>query len=149
VGLETLLTQWLSGFANVTYQDVGQSFIDTSKRGVPHWLANAGLRGNFGTTWSGELLFHHVASTTYPLTNTILQLAPLSGMGPPNQTIRSYNLLNLRLGYRFWQQEAAAGYKREAEVALSVFNALNDTHREHPLGDLIGSRVMGWLTVRY
>jgi iron complex outermembrane receptor protein len=48
-----------------------------------------------------------------------------------------------------WQEAAAAGYRREAEVAVSVFNALNDTHKEHPLGDLIGSRLMGWLTVRY
>jgi outer membrane receptor protein involved in Fe transport len=147
VGMEALFTEWLSGFANVTYQDVGQSFIDTSKRGVPHWMVNAGLRGNFGTTWSGELLFHHVASTDYPLTNTILQLAPLSGMGPPNQTVSSYNLLNLRLGYVLWRQQTADSV-REAELALSVFNALNDTHREHPLGDLLGTRVMGWLTVK-
>jgi len=148
VGMEALLTQWFTGFANVTYQDVGQSFIDTSKRGVPQWIINAGLRGSFGTTWNGELLFHHVASTDYPLTNTILSLAPLSGMGPPSQTVGSYNLLNLRLGYRFWQEKAPAGYMREAEIALSVFNALNDTHREHPLGDMLGTRVMGWLTVR-
>ncbi len=26
---------------------------------------------------------------------------------------------------------------RDAEVAISVFNALNDEHKEHPLGDLI------------
>jgi len=32
-------------------------------------------------------------------------------------------------------------------VAVSVFNALNDKHREHPLGDVLGSRVMSWLTV--
>jgi iron complex outermembrane receptor protein len=42
----------------------------------------------------------------------------------------------------------ADGYRREAELALSVFNALNDNHREHPLGDLLGTRVMGWLTVK-
>ena len=24
---------------------------------------------------------------------------------------------------------------RDAEVAVSVFNALNDEHKEHPLGD--------------
>ena len=51
-------------------------------------------------------------------------------------------------GYRFWHQEAAAGYQREAEVALSVFKALNNTHREHPLSDLLGTRVMGWLMVK-
>jgi iron complex outermembrane receptor protein len=55
----------------------------------------------------------------------------------------------MRAGYRFWQQKAAAGYMRDAEVAVSVFNALNDEHKEHPLGDLIGRRVMGWLTVRF
>ena len=38
---------------------------------------------------------------------------------------------------------------RDAEVAISAFSALNDTHKEHPLGDTIGSRVMGWITVRY
>jgi len=30
-----------------------------------------------------------------------------------------------------------------------VFNALNDMHKEHPLGDTIGSRVMGWLTLKF
>ncbi len=51
-------------------------------------------------------------------------------------------------GYQFWQQETAAGYQREAEVTLSVFEALNDTHREHPLSALLGTRVMGWLMVK-
>lgn len=45
--------------------------------------------------------------------------------------------------------EGPAGYLHEAEVGVSIFSALNDTHKEHPLGDTIGSRVMGWLTVRY
>ena len=56
--------------------------------------------------------------------------------------------MNLRGAYRLWQEPAAAGYRREAEVAVSVFNAPNDRHREHPLGDVIGTRVMGWLTVK-
>jgi len=56
--------------------------------------------------------------------------------------------LNLRGAYRFWQETTTDGSRREAELAISVFNALNDTHREHPLGDLLGTRVMGWLTVK-
>ena len=60
---------------------------------------------------------------------------------------RLSNLLNLRFGYVLWQQPTD-GYVREAELAISVFNALNDEHREHPLGDLLGTRVMGWLTVK-
>ena len=34
-------------------------------------------------------------------------------------------------------------------VTFSAFNALNDKHNEHPLGEIIGSRVMGWLTLRF
>jgi hypothetical protein len=47
----------------------------------------------------------------------------------------------VRLGYRFWHEKA--------EMAFSVFNALNDRHKEYPLGDTIGSRVMGWLTLKF
>lgn len=61
---------------------------------------------------------------------------------PPSSQVGSYTVLNLRGAYRFWKQMAAAGYFREAEVAVSAFNALNDKHKEHPLGDTIGSR--GW-----
>jgi iron complex outermembrane receptor protein len=75
-------------------------------------------------------------------------LAPF-GVSVPPVRVGSYNLLNLRISGKFWHQKAEAGYMRDAEVAVSAFNALNDTHKEHPLGDTIGSRVMGWLTVRY
>jgi iron complex outermembrane receptor protein len=57
------------------------------------------------------------------------------GVVPPDPHVGNYHLLNLRGAYRFWQEAAAAGYRRDAEVAVSVFNALNDTHKEHPLGD--------------
>jgi iron complex outermembrane receptor protein len=55
--------------------------------------------------------------------------------------VGSYNLLNLRVGYRFWHEKA--------EAAFTAFNALNDQHKEHPLGDTISSRVMGWLTLKF
>jgi hypothetical protein len=55
----------------------------------------------------------------------------------------------LRSGYTFWKSKSFAGYERSAEVAASVFNALNDKHKEHPLGERIGSRAMGWLTLHY
>jgi iron complex outermembrane receptor protein len=55
---------------------------------------------------------------------------------------------NLRVGYRFWQETISAWYRYEAELALPVFTALRDPHREHPLGDLLGTRVLGWLTLK-
>jgi outer membrane receptor protein involved in Fe transport len=148
VGAEFLVTSWLSGFANYAYQEVGQSSHGSSRRGFPHHKVNAGLRVNWNP-FRGEILYHHVGTASYPLADAFTNLAPFFPAGTvlPAEDVRSYNLLNLRLGYLLWRQQIG-DHVREAELALSVFNALNDTHREHPLGDLLGTRVMGWLTVK-
>jgi hypothetical protein len=103
------------------------------------------VRGEWDTGLSAESSINYVEGATYPLLNSASSLGSLL----PTQTVDSYTLLHLRGAYKFWQEKAAAGYMRDAEVALSAYNSLNDTHKEHPLGDTIGSRVMGWLTVRY
>ena len=147
-GVEFLATQWLSGFANASYQHIGQTFEGAVRRGGPNWKLNAGLRGEWDNGLSGEAAVHYVGAATYPVVETYQALAPF-GATIPNTHVQSYTLVNLRAGYKFWKQKASAGYLRDAEVAVSVFNALNDTHNEHPLGDTIGSRVMGWLAVRF
>jgi iron complex outermembrane receptor protein len=147
-GIEFLATRWLTGFANYSYQEVGQSFLGTVRRGAPRFKYNAGLRGDWDNGWSGEAALYHVGAATYPVAATFTALAPF-GVPSIDTRVDSYNLLNFRGAYKFWQQKAEAGYMRDAEVAISAFNALNDKHKEHPLGDTIGSRVMGWLTVRY
>ncbi|HMS82276.1 MAG TPA: TonB-dependent receptor [Nitrospira sp.] len=148
VGLEVLMTSWLSGFANYAYQDLGQTFSGISRRGFAHHKVNAGLRGKWNQ-FTGELLYHHTSSAAYPLTDLLTNLAPFFPTGTvlPREAIPGYHLVNLRFGYLIWEN-SSVGYIREAEIAVSVFNALNDTHREHPLGDLLGTRVMGWLTVK-
>jgi iron complex outermembrane receptor protein len=150
-GVEFIATHWLTGFANFSYQEVGQSFVGTVRRGVPRFKYNAGLRGDWDNGWAGEAALYHVGAANYPVAQTFTALAsiPTTGIVVPAERIDSYNLLSLRGAYKFWQQKAEAGYMRDAEVAISAFSALNDTHKEHPLGDTIGSRVMGWLTVRY
>jgi outer membrane receptor for ferrienterochelin and colicin len=147
-GLEVLVTSWLSGFANYAYQEVGQSSNGSARRGFPHHKINAGLRMNW-SPFTGEILYHHVGATSYPLSELFTTLSPLFPTGTvlPHEQVPSYNLLNLRLGYLIWRQQSGEDV-REAELAISVFNALNDNHREHPLGDLLGTRVMGWLTVK-
>ncbi len=147
-GLEFSATHWLSGFANFSYQEIGQNFTEASIRGAPRFKWNAGLRGEWDNGISGEIAYHYYGAASYPISTAFQELAPF-GVAAPNSRVGSYNLLNMRAGYRFWQQKAAAGYMRDAEVAVSVFNALNDEHKEHPLGDLISRRVMGWLTVRF
>ncbi|MBH0203142.1 MAG: TonB-dependent receptor, partial [Nitrospira sp.] len=113
-----------------------------------HHKVNAGLRMNW-SPFTGEILYHHIGAASYPLSELFTNLAPVFPPGTvlPQEQISSYNLMNLRLGYTLWRQQTA-DYVREAELAVSVFNALNDIHREHPLGDLLGTRVMGWLTVK-
>jgi iron complex outermembrane recepter protein len=150
-GLEFLATSWLTLFANYAYQKIDQTFgtTGTIAREGPRFKVNAGARGEWENGLSGNVILHHVEGTHFPINEGTFSLAPLFGNAVPNRTLDSYNLLSLRAGYKFWQQKAEAGYMRDAEVALSAFNALNDKHREHPLGDTIGSIVLGWLTVRY
>ena len=144
-GVEILLSSWLSGFANISYQKVRQTFTGEFRRGAPDFKANVGVRGEWDTGLSAESSINYVEGATYPLLNSASSLGSLL----PTQTVDSYSLLHLRGAYKFWQEKAEAGYMRDAEVALSAYNSLNDEHKEHPLGDTIGSRVMGWITVRY
>jgi iron complex outermembrane receptor protein len=143
VGVEFQATSWLTGFANYSYQEIARNITGLSQRGAPQSKVNAGLRGEWENGLSGEAVFHFVGSASYPFAQSF----DIFGKSPGNE-VGSYNLLNLRAGYRFWEQETAAGYRRSAEAAISVFNALDDEHREHPLGELIGRRVMAWLTLK-
>jgi iron complex outermembrane receptor protein len=146
-GVEFLATRWLTGFANYSYQEIGQTFTSDARRSVPRFKWNAGLRGEWDNGLSGDIGYYHVGAATYPINQAFFSFPPF--VTAPNPRVGSYNLLNIRGAYKFWQQKAEAGYMRDAEVAISAFNALNDKHKEHPLGDTIGSLVMGWLTVRY
>ena len=150
-GIEFLATNWLSGFANYAYEQIGQSFTDTTRRGAPRSKINAGVRGEWDNGLNGEVAYHYISGATYPIAASYTAFSPFfsPGVTSPSTRVGSYNLLNIRVAYKFWQEKAEPGYMRDAEVALSTFSALNDTHKEHPLGDQIGSRVMGWLTVRY
>ncbi len=146
-GAEFIVTRWLSGFGNTSYQQIGQTFVGTGGGG-PAWKVNAGLRGEWDNGLSGEATVYYVTAATYPVIDTYQRLAQFVAT-VPNSRVDGYTLLNLRAAYKFWKQQAAGGYLRDAEIAVSAFNSLNDTHREHPLGDLIGNRVIGWLTVRH
>ncbi|HEY3473598.1 MAG TPA: TonB-dependent receptor, partial [Anaerolineales bacterium] len=148
-GIDFLATKWLSGFANVSYQEISQTFTGRAQRGAPRFKWNAGLRGEWDNGLSGEVAYHYYGAATYAQGDAFTSFAQAGLIPSLDPRVGSYNLLNLRGGYKFWKQRASAGYLREAEVAISAFNALNDKHQEHPLGETIGSRVMGWLTVRF
>jgi iron complex outermembrane receptor protein len=106
------------------------------------------MRAEFENGLNGEALLHYVSSATYPIDPAFAAFAlpPFNGPPPPSATVGSYVLLNLRGAYKVWQEKKTG---REVELAVTVFNALNDKHKEHPLGEVIGSRAMGWVTMRY
>ena len=143
VGVEILATKWLTGFVNYSYQDIHQTFTGRIQRAAPHNKFNIGMRGEWDNGLNAEAIFHYYGSAGYPpgQSFTTFSQPPLSLVTLPNPNVGAYNLLNLRAGYRFWHEKA--------EVAVSAYNALNDKHQEYPLGETIGSRVMGWLTLRF
>ena len=143
VGVEFQATSWLTGFANYSYQEIVKNITELSQRGAPRSKVNAGLRGEWDNGLSGEAVLHYVGPATYPFAASFDDFRV-----SPGNRVEGYTLLNLRAGYRFWEQETAAGTRRSAEAAISVFNALDDEHREHPLGETIGRRVMAWLTLK-
>lgn len=143
VGIDVLPASWLKGYANYAYQQVHQSLTGAARRGGPQSTISGGLRAHWENGLNADVAVHYVGKGSYPVRTEIysqfaaLNLIPTSAV--PSEIVDSYTLLNLRGGYRFWHEQA--------EVAVSVYNALNDRHKEHPLGDTIGSRVMGWLTI--
>ena len=149
VGVEFLATKWLTGFANYSYQDIRQDFTGRVRRGGPHNKFNIGMRGEWENGLSAEAIYHYYGSAMYPPGQSFTTFSQLGLVTLPDPRVGAYNLLNMRGAYRFWKQRASAGYLREAEVAISVFNALDDKAKEYPLGEEIGRRFMGWLTVRF
>jgi len=141
VGVEILAAKWLTGFANYSYQEIHQTVAGRDQRAGPRNKFNVGLRGEWDNGLSAEAIFHYYGSASYPPGQSFTTFSQASLVSLPNPNVGAYNLLNLRAGYRFWRDKA--------EVAVSAFNALNDKHLEYPLGETIGSRVMGWLTVRF
>ncbi|MER3424015.1 MAG: hypothetical protein C4293_13100 [Nitrospiraceae bacterium] len=142
-----MATSWLTGFANYSYQEIRQDFTGVDRRGGPRFKANAGLRGEWENGLNGEIWVHYYGAATYPIDSSFFQFATFpGGSPPPNGRVGSYVLLNLRAAYRLWQERKTG---REAEVAVTAFNALNDHHREHPLSEILSSRVIGWLTIKY
>ncbi len=151
VGAEFLVTEWLTGFVNYSTVQVHQTsnLVElqnfSATRGAPPIKVNGGLRGEWDRGVlkgvSAEALVHYVSAASYPVNPSFQFFGQAFGFDPPTNAVNSYTLLNTRVAYRFWHDRA--------EVAVAAFNALNDKHGENPTGDIIRSRVIGWLTLRY
>ncbi len=132
VGGELLLTRKLKFFGNYSYQEIHQSldgvpFPNSAIRAGPSQKINGGGEIKFNNGLFAQLVIHYVTKVQFPPTFLVGQVV--------SQDIPPYTLLNLQVGYRFLHDKIG--------LTISAFNLLHDVHREYPLGDEIGSRVIG------
>lgn len=135
IGGDFFINPWATTFINMVHQGIDNHDSPSSVwRVAPKYKINSGIRMQFENSLTANVLVHYVSETEYPPLATITA----SGRSPH---VEAYTLLNLSMGYRPGQ--------RNVEIGFSVFNLLNDLHREHPLGDEIGRRALAHLHVKF
>jgi iron complex outermembrane receptor protein len=99
---------------------------------------NAGVQVRTGPGIDGSIDFHYVSPQTWDE-----QVESVSEQKIVDQAFHldAYYLLNARIGYRF--------LKNQAELSAVAFNLTGYEHREHPFGQTIGRRVMGFFTYKF
>ena len=100
---------------------------------MPHSKLNLGLRGGWDYGLSGEATFNYVGAATHPIGDGFI--AGSIWVAVPNERVASYSIVNLASWLSILAAEISSGiYMRTAECAVSVFNAINDEHKEYALG---------------
>ena len=121
IGFEFLLSEWLKGFMNYSYQE--RDFDDRRLLGIaPHHKGNVGLNFTLPKGFEADLFVNAVGRND----------------GLPSH-VDPYALVNLRLGYKF----ELLGTK--GRLNFGVFDLFNDRHREVRGGDIIERRISGGL----
>ncbi|MGC3975230.1 MAG: TonB-dependent receptor [Nitrospira sp.] len=87
-GIEFLATRWLSGFANYTYQEIGQTLTGRVQRAAPRHKFNFGARAEFENGINGEILFYHYGSAAYPPGQSFTSLASAGLVQLPDPRVR-------------------------------------------------------------
>lgn len=120
LGIDVLVAKWLSGSMNYSYQNLTWEEDDpatpANEKGTvvkfsPRHKVNGYLRFTFANGFSANLMAHYVSATEKNETWAF-------------GTVDPYTLINVRLGYRFLDGSA--------EIAVAVFNLLNEKHYEYP-----------------
>jgi outer membrane receptor protein involved in Fe transport len=145
VGVRTYPIEGLDLFANYALNLSTQSRpvgcqappdLADDKRTSAHKV-NVGVQVRTRLGLNGEVTFHYQSAQSWNE-----QVATLNGIVYQTFPLPAYNLVNARLGFRF--------YKDRAEIAGTVFNALSgvfgDAPQMHPFGNRVGRRFMGFLS---
>jgi hypothetical protein len=151
IGFDISITNWLLGMINYSYQQITDdedsltTYTVNEKDRIrpenPKNKVNAGLRMKLKRNLSANILVHW-RDRTQRLIKDIGGNEFLIGTD-------DYTIINTRLGYVFWQDNA--------ELSLSVFNLFNDKHYEYPPGwdvqnpvsDRIGRKIVASLSYKF
>jgi len=139
LGLDFLLTDWLTGFANYTYQKIHRSDLGNLEVD-PKNMVNFGFHAKSGK-WLSGLTFHYVDKfyEIYDAAN------PALGRLSAAQKVAPYITVDARIAYK---------PKDNLEFALTAFNLFNDRHYEsNPVGwigaDKVERRIMASVTYKF
>jgi iron complex outermembrane receptor protein len=124
LSFDFLFTDEISGILNYSYQKVTNKDTDERIESAPEHKLTAGLRARMGNGYSASLTAHYVDETFW------------ENLGGDAD---SYTLVNARIAREFLDEKM--------EIALSIYNLLDDRHREHPWGEEIGQRI--FVTICY
>jgi iron complex outermembrane receptor protein len=125
ISLEFLLTEWLKGFTNYSYQE--RDFRDHKLLG-----AGANHKGNVGLNFTLPKGFQ-----------ADVYINAMSRTKQSPGSVAPYSMVNLRLGYQF----EIMGTK--GNLGLGVFNLFNDKHREAPKDAIMERRITGGLQLKF
>jgi iron complex outermembrane receptor protein len=113
------------------------ALIATDARTSAHKV-NAGVQVRTRSGVDGEVDVHYVSPQDWAEQVTDVQKQRIEYQ---SYHLDAYALINARVGYSF--------LRKRAEVSAVVFNLLDAQHREHPFGQIVGRRVMGYFTYQF
>jgi len=117
IGLDYLLTDWLTGSLNYAYIDVRDITNHRDYLASPKNKVNLGLSANWKNGLTADLMCHYIDTTTW--SNSLASYPIADRLFLKNDP---YFLVNTRVGYRF--------NKDSMEVAFAVYNLFDDKHYE-------------------
>ncbi len=143
LGLRTFPVEGLDVYANYTLMDVQQdnSRCDASRLNDARTSAhkvNAGIQVRTTLGLGGSVDFHYVSPEDWAEQVIDVQRQRFAFQ---SFHLDAYTLLNARIGYRFLREQA--------EVSAVAFNLLDDRHREHPFGQVLDRRLMGFFGLKF
>jgi iron complex outermembrane receptor protein len=119
IGLDYLLTDWLTGSINYAYIDVKDITNHRDYKASPKNKVNIGFSADWKNGLNANLTCHYIDTTLW--SNSLASYPVAGRLFLKNDP---YFLVNTRVGYRF--------NKDSMEVAFAVYNLFDDKHYEYP-----------------